>query len=113
MAFQTNFDQSNRADWIIDISATDAETGADIDFTGAAALFVVKDENDCQKLSGSITDGTITQPSTTVLEITFTASQMECLCPGSYKLGCVYSINGSITQLMTGTVSIYDGVAKL
>ncbi len=112
MAFTTNFDQSNKADWIIDISATDAETGDDIVFNGASVLFVVKDENNCQKLSASIGSG-IAQPSTTVLEVTFTASQMECLCPGTYNIGCVYSINGSITQLLTGTVSIYDGVAKL
>ncbi len=113
MAFTTNFDQSNKADWIIDISATYAETGDDIDFTGASVLFVVKDEHGYQTLSGSISDGTITQPSTTVLEVTFTAAQMECLWPGTYNIGCVYSINGGITQLLTGTVSIYDGVAKL
>lgn len=112
MSFVTNFDQSNKADWIIDISATDAETGDDIDFTGADVAFVVKDENNCQRLSATIGSG-ITQPSTTVLEVAFTATQMEALCAGSYKIGCVYQLNGIITQLMTGTVSIYDGVAQL
>lgn len=112
MSFTTNFDQSNKADWIIDISATDAETGDDIDFTGAAVSFVVKDENNCQKLSATVSSG-ITQPSTTVLEVAFTATQMEALCAGSYKIGCVYQLNGVITQLLTGTVSIYDGVAQL
>lgn len=112
MAFTTNFDQSNKADWIIQISATDADTGDDIDFTGASVLFVVKDENNCQKLSASIGNG-ITQPSGTVLQIQFTPAQMETLCPGSYKVGCVYSLNGEINQLLTGTVSIYDGVAQL
>lgn len=108
----TNFDQSNKADWIIQISATDADTGDDINFSGASVLFVVKDENNCQKLSASIGSG-ITQPSTSVLEVAFTAAQMEALCAGSYKIGCVYQLNGVITQLLTGTVSIYDGVAQL
>ena len=112
MAFITNFDQSNKADWTFDITATDADTGLAIDFTGAAVLFVVKDENNCQKLSASIGSG-ITQPVGTTLEVKFTAAQMETLCPGSYKVGCVYQLNGEINQLLSGTVSVYDGVAQL
>lgn len=112
MAFITNFDQSNKADWTFDITATDADTGAAISFAGASVLFVVKDENNCQKLSASIGSG-ITQPDANTLEVLFTASQMEALCAGSYKVGCVYSLNGSINQILTGTVSVYDGVAKL
>jgi hypothetical protein len=112
MAFITNFDQSNKADLIVQISATDADTGDDIDFTGASVLFVVKDEQNCQKLSASIGSG-ITQPSNLVLEVTFTAIQMECLCPGSYKVGCVALVNGETIQILTGTLSVYDGVAQL
>lgn len=117
MAFVTNFDQSNKADWIFDISATDGDPdsptfGQAIDFTGASVLFVVKDENNCQKLSASIGSG-ITQPSGTVLQIQFTPAQMETLCPGSYKVGCVFQLNGETDQLLTGTVSVYDGVAQL
>jgi hypothetical protein len=112
MSFIANFDQSNTADWTFDISATDADTGDAIDFTGASVSFVVKDENNCQKLTASIDSG-ITQPDANTLEVAFTASQMEALCAGSYKIGCVYSLNGSINQLLSGTVSIYDGVAKL
>lgn len=112
MAYITNFDQSNKADWIFQITATDADTGDDIDFTGASVLFVVKDENGCQKLSASIGSG-ITQPTGLVLQVQFTPSQMETLCPGSYKVGCVYKLNGETDQLLSGTVSVYDGVAQL
>lgn len=112
MAFITNFDQSNTADWTFDISATDADTGDAIVFTGASVSFVVKDENGCQVLSASIGVG-ITQPDANTLEVLFSAAQMAALCAGSYKVGCVYSLNGSINQLLSGTVSIYDGVAKL
>lgn len=112
MAYVTNFDQSNRADWIIDISATDAETGDDIDFTGASVKFAVYDDSLCQRLVAEIGSG-ITQPSTTVLEVAFTETQMNCLCAGTYNVGCVYQLNGVTTQLLTGTVSIYEGWANL
>jgi hypothetical protein len=112
MSFVTSFDQSNTADWIIQISATDADTGVAIDFTGASVLFVVKDDNNCTKLSASIGSG-ITQPSGTVLQIQFTPAQMETLCAGTYKIGCVYQVNGETDQLLVGSVSVYDGVAQL
>jgi hypothetical protein len=112
MAYIINFSQSNKADWAFDITATDVDTGLAIDFTGALVKLTVKDENDCQRLTASIGSG-ITQPVGTTLEILFTASQMEALCPGAYKVGAVYSLNGEIIQLFQGTVSIYDGVAQI
>jgi len=112
MAYIINFDQSNKADWTFDITAVDADTGLAIDFTGAAVTFVIKDENGCQRLSATIGSG-ITQPVGTTLEFKFTAAQMETLCPGAYKHGAVYSLNGEINQLMSGTVSVYDGVAQI
>ena len=112
MAYIVNFDQSNKADWTFDITATDADTGLAIDFTGALVTLTVKDENDCQQLPATIGSG-ITQPVGTTLEVLFTASQMEALCPGAYKIGAVYSLNGEINQLFHGTVSVYDGVAQI
>lgn len=117
MAFTSNFDQSNTADWTFDITATDADQtsptfGEAIDFTGASVKFEVRDENNCERLTATIGSG-ITQPVGTTLEVLFTAAQMECLCPGTYNVGCVYSLNGEINPLFTGTVSIYSGVAKL
>lgn len=112
MAYIINFDQSNKADWIFDIIATDADTGLAINFTGAFVTLTVKDENNCQRLTASIGSG-ITQPVATTLEVLFTAAQMETLCPGSYKIGMVYSLAGSINQIFHGTVSVYDGVAQI
>ncbi len=112
MAYVVNFDQSNKADWAFDISATDADTGSDIDFTGAAVSLAVQDENGCQVLTASIGSG-ITQPTGLVLEMLFTAAQMQTLRPGAYKIGAVYSLNGQINQIFSGTVSVYDGVAQI
>ena len=112
MAYIVNFDQSNKADWTFDVTATDADTGTAINFTGALVTFTVKDENDCQRLTATIGNG-ITQPVGTTLEFKFTAAQMETLCAGSYKFGAVYQLNGEINQLMSGTVSVYDGIAQI
>jgi len=112
MSFITNFEQSNMADWTLVITATDADTGLAIDFTGAEVLFVVRDECNTRRLSAEIGDG-ITQPVATTLEVKFAKTQMEALCPGTYKVGCVYQLNDETNQLLTGTVAIYDGVARL
>lgn len=42
--FSTNYDTSNKVDFTVDISATDAETGDAIDFTGAEVAIAVSDE---------------------------------------------------------------------
>lgn len=117
MAYIINFDQSNKADFTFDITATDGDPdsatfGQAIDFTGALVKLVVADENGWQRLTASIGSG-ITQPVGTTLEVLFTAAQMETLCPGSYKIGAVYSLNGSINQIFSGMISVYDGVAQI
>lgn len=112
MAFLTNFDQSNKADWAFDVTATDSETGAAIDFTGATVALAVKDEKGCQVLSASIGSG-ITQSDAYTLSVLFADQQMKALCPGSYKVGMVYALNGETNQILTGTVSIYDGIASI
>jgi len=117
MAYIKDFDESNKADWTFDIIATDGDPdsatfGTVIDFTGAIIKLQVNDENGCQRLTASIGSG-ITQPVGTTIEVLFTAAQMEALCPGSYNIGCVYSLNGSINTIFTGTLSIYDGVAQI
>ena len=117
MAYIINFDQSNKADFTFDITATDGDEtsptfGQPIDFTGASVTLTVKDENHWTRLTATIGSG-ITQPVGTTLEVLLTANQMETLCPGSYKIGAVYSLNGSINQLFSGTISVYDGVAQI
>lgn len=111
MAYITNFDQSNKADWAFDVTAIDADTGLDIDFTGATIALAVKDENGCERLSATETDGITI--STTTLSVSFTDEEMKVLCPGAYKVGMVYELNGETNQIFTGTVTIYDGVASI
>lgn len=108
MAFITNFDASNRADFIADISATDADTGADIDFTGATVTIAIWEEGCSPKITATIGSG-ITQPSATVLELTVTAIQMAVFKPGSYLIGGIYAVGGTTTQLFIGDFVVYQG----
>lgn len=109
---QTILDASNKEDWTIQFSATDEETGEDIDFTGADIAFKVVDECGVSILDASTADGTITI-ATTVIEITFTSDQMSALCAKTYQLGCVYEINSVRSQMFVGYANIYEGWASL
>lgn len=110
--YSVHLEASNKTDWIVQFGATDIETGEDIDFTGADVSFKVKDDRDCVKLSAVIGDG-LTLVSSDVLELQFTPDQMCGLCPGTYRIGAIFELNGETNQLLVGTVAIYDGVAKL
>lgn len=112
MAFNTSFDASNKADFVVDFSATDAETGVDIDFTGATVSIKIGTENCTPLIIASIGSG-ITQPSSTVLELTITAAQMAALRPGSYRIGGVYGLSGQKIQLFVGDFVVYDGIASV
>jgi hypothetical protein len=112
MAYNTSFDASNKADFVVDISATDIETGAAIDFTGAAVSIAIWEENCSPIITKSIGSG-ITQPTSTVLELTITAAQMGSLHPGSYRIGGTYTIGGSTTQLFVGDFVVYDGMGSV
>ena len=108
-----SIDASNKADWIVDITATDADTGVAINFTGATISVIVKDENDIIVLTGTTGNGKVTLPTTGTIEFHFTPSDMATLAPATYDIGCVYSLNGVTTQLFTGSVVVYDGIASI
>lgn len=112
MAYNTSFDASNKADFVADISATDADTGLDIDFTGAAVSIKIGPENCSPLIMATIGHG-ITQPTANVLELKITAAQMAALRPGNYRIGAVYSLAGSITQIFVGDFVVYDGIASV
>lgn len=111
---QVNLEASTEADWIVQITAQDAETDEDINFTGASIAFEVNDSNGASVLNAATADATITLPTDgTLIQIQFTPTQMGGLPVGRYSLGCVYQINDETTQLLTGFVDVYDGIASL
>lgn len=104
---------SNKADWTIQIIATDDETGNAIDFAGASVAVVVKDERDCLTLTATTENGKVTLPSLGVVECKFDLDDMKKLSPATYKIGGVYELNGETNQLFVGEFSVYDGIATL
>lgn len=112
MAYNTSFDASNKADFIVDISATDADTGAAIDFTGAVISIKIAEENCTPIISASIGNG-ITLVSPTIIELRITATQMAVLRPISYRIGGVMKNAGETDQLFTGDFVVYDGIASV
>lgn len=112
MSITLNDEVSNQADYILDISATD-ETGTAVDFTDAEVSVWIRDKDGCQKLSAAIGSGvTLLDPPTT-LEVHFTSDQMGGLCAGSYPIGALYRKDGVAVQLFSGSLAVYDGVARL
>lgn len=113
MAISLKATAYNNADWNMQLQVTDADTGALLDFTGAAIEIAVKDANNCQKLLGTVDNGKITLPSTGIIEWLFPATDMQSLCAGQYKMGGVYQLNGETIALFTGELSVNDLVARL
>ncbi|MEH2525872.1 MULTISPECIES: hypothetical protein [unclassified Bradyrhizobium] len=114
MAYAVSFEQSNTADWNFQFSATDLDTNEVIDFSGATdILFVVADDNG-ERLRASLANGKITLESPTVLDVRIPFGEMGGLCAGSYQIGAVYKdAAGDVNQLLTGRLSVYNGIAKL
>ncbi len=111
MAYTATFEQSNKSDWAFDVTATDAETGEAIDFTGATVAFMVKDKCGTTRLSATVGDGITID--TTTISVLFDDDDMNDICAGSYNIGMIYRLNDETNQLLAGTVTIYDGIATL
>ena len=112
MVYSATFDQqSNKADFIFEITATDMDTGQLVDFTGALIGCTIQDKDKCNLLSINVGSG-ITLIDANTLEFFFTKGQIGNLC-GHYKIGSVYEVNGETNQLFVGTVSFYDGIATV
>lgn len=112
MAFTATFDQqSNKADFIFDLTATNLDTKLLVDFTGAAIACSIEDKNGCVVQTITVGKG-ITLLTATKLEFFFAKSKVSNLC-GHYKIGSVFEINDETDQLFIGTVSFYNGVASV
>lgn len=100
------------ASFVLNISATDDDTGDDIDFTGADVAVAIKDHLGCLVLSATIGSG-LTLIDVNTLQLRITPAQMARFCPGSYQIGAVYRLSGIIFQIFTGQLSVEDGVAVI
>lgn len=103
---------TNKADWTVQVQANDADTGDLIDLTDAEINVRIIDDRGCQKLNATVGDG-VSIIGTGIFEFSFDADQMRCLCPGSYQIGCVASVNGATMQIFVGSLAIIDGIAQI
>jgi hypothetical protein len=104
----------NNADWQTQFQFGDGETGDLLDFTGASIELEIRDGAWCgTRVIASTDNGLITIISLGIFELLIPASQMECLCPETYRMGAVYSLNGSIISLFTGPLTITDGASRI
>jgi hypothetical protein len=113
MSIIVNSSATNNADWKTQFQFTDADTGDLIDFTGATIEIDVKDYDGCRKVAASTSNSLIIIQSAGIFELDVPASTMQTLCPGTYQIGGVYSLNGETISLFTGTLAIVSGVARL
>lgn len=113
MPITLNSSATNNADFKTQFQFTDGETGDLIDFTGATIEVEIRGSDGCLRIEATTNNGKIAIISAGIFEMTVPASEMQCLCPGSYQVGGVYSLNGETISLFTGTLSIVSGVARL
>lgn len=113
MSITLSSSTTNNSDWKTQFQFTDAETGGLIDFTGATIEVEVRDFDGCQRIEATTGNGLITIQSTGIFELDVPATTMANLCPGTYQIGGVYSLNGETISLFTGSLAIISGVARL
>lgn len=112
MAYNINFVASNKADFSVDFSAINTVTNSAVDLTGAAVSIKITQDEFYERYSATIGSG-ITQPSSTVLELVIPAATMAGFQVGTYRIGCVYRLNGETIQLFDGNFVVQDGIASL
>ena len=108
---------SNRAHWIVDLTATDSDNDA-FDWTATDRIVLEVKRQDTKEtvLSGSLANGKIVRSSTTgTITWTFTPSDMSALTPGSYDLGLAYrrTSDGVVVTEIIATLPILEGVATI
>lgn len=113
MSIILNGAATNNADWKTQFQFNDSETDDLIDFTGASIEIDLKDADGCLRIQASTSNGKILIDSTGIFTLTIPASEMANLCPGTYLVGGVYSLNGETVSLFTGNLSVASGVARL
>ena len=101
----------NNAPWRTTFQFTDASTGDLLDFTDCYIEITIREE--CRRcIEVSTDDSTVSIVGLGTFEIDVDLGR---ICPGSYAMGGLFSTAAepdTAISLFTGTLSIYDGVAR-
>lgn len=86
--------------------------GEPVDFSGAYIEVEVKDFDGCRRIEASTTNGKISIVDLGKFQLSIPASEMKCLCAGTYPIGGLMQLNGETISLFTGSLPVIDGVAR-
>ena len=116
MSITLNSATTSNRDWKTQFQFTDGDPnsatfGQLIDFTGAFIAIAVEDQDGCQRILATTTNGKIVIVSVGIIELTVDDSEMN-LCAGSYPIGGYYQLNGETIDLFEGSLSIRRGIPK-
>jgi hypothetical protein len=101
---------SNRETWTDQAEVVD-ESDVAVDLSAAAIVVAVRDQQSRRVvLTATTGNGKVTLPGANVFQWTFGPEDTRQLGVGTYDVGITVSIDGAVTQLMTGEISVVDGV---
>lgn len=100
---------SNREDVELLYSIVDADTGDEIDLSSSTIYVELQDSCGGVMWGGSIADGDVTLPSTTVMRILIPRTSMVNFDPGIYKFGMTITNGGLTKSAIVGTIAVLDG----
>ena len=105
---------SNRADWIDCYKLIDDETDDPIDLSDATEITIEVRDRDTRRslFSATLSGGTIEHIETGVFQWAFTLDQMRTLCPKTYDVGLTILKDGIATQILIGSLPVYDGIVS-
>jgi hypothetical protein len=117
---------SNRADWQETIALADQDTGDPIDLSLARITMTVRPLRRSPgyftdyfygpmlpvdaSLTGSTDTGEITVVDAGTFQWLFPFTRMASLCQGEYQIGVRISQDVRVTQLVIGTVTVFEGI---
>jgi hypothetical protein len=108
---------SNREDWRLAMQLVDADSGDTIDISLCRITMTVTRSMRNQSyssvsavLTGSTDTGEIAIASDMSFQWLFTATQMSRLCQGQYDVGLRISQDDRVSQLLIGTVDVFEGI---
>lgn len=113
---------SNRETFQREFQITDMETGDAMTLTGGTVVFEIRWRDSSPSQSdgyGGLTSGAILTATNDdgvefidddlTMQITFSESAMNTLCPGTYDVGMTFERDGITRQVIAGTLPVLDG----
>ena len=101
---------SNRQDLELVYDIMDEDAGEAIDLTSSTLVFDICDLGcSTPRITATTDNGKITLISSTVFRVFVPKAEMECLCAGTYGVGCTVENASQTESIIVGDIAILDG----